>query len=194
MIALLTGQIHTINLKGAVILVNGVGYRVWLPLTDISRIGKPGDHITLHIHTHVREDALELFGFLDQESLSVFELVIQISGIGPKIGLAMLSGMSAKQFQSCVVSSDHVALTRIPGVGPKTAQRIVLELKDKMNRIEGIALSSNMHSSILDDLRSAISNLGYKSQQIDKAIKAVEHLAKEQKPLETLLKEALKHL
>ena len=190
MIAYLVGQLHTKNLKSAVILSAGVGYRVFMPLSDLSHLGETGQQIAVHVHTHVREDAFELFGFLSEQSLMCFEQLISVSGIGPKMALGVLSGMETAELADTISSGDYVKLTRIPGIGPKTAQRLVLELKDKMRP----AFPLFGFGNVLTDLRSAISNLGYKPAQVEKAAKSVEHLAKQNRPLGDLLREALREI
>jgi Holliday junction DNA helicase RuvA len=162
-----------------------------MPLFDLSTLGEPGSQVQVHIHTHVREDALELFGFLSEEGLECFERLTSVSGIGPKMALGVLSAMRPDDLGSIIGSGDYQALTRIPGIGLKTAQRLVLELKDKM---VANPLTFWASSSVLGDLRSAIANLGYKAAQIDKAVKSVEHLAKANKPLGDLVREALREI
>lgn len=190
MIAYLTGQLQVKNLRTAVILISGVGYRVSMPLSDLSALGAPGQQVSVHVHTHVREDVLELFAFLSEDSLVCFEQLISVSGIGPKMALGILSGMETSELADTLGSGDHVKLTRIPGIGPKMAQRLVLELKDKIKLAAPVWVSGG----VLSDLRSAISNLGYKPHQVDKAIKSVEHLAKQNQPLGDLLREALREI
>jgi holliday junction DNA helicase RuvA len=194
-IAFLSGIIHAKNLRTVVVLVGGVGYKVSLPLSDISCIRELGENIFLHIHTHVREDALDLYGFLAEDSLTLFEHIIAISGVGPKLALSILSGMETKELIQTLVNGDFVALTRVPGVGQKTAQRLVLELKDRLSQSVLFCSSSvNNSSQVLVDLRSAISNLGYKPAIVEKAVKSVEPMAKQGLPLELLVKEALRQL
>lgn len=195
MIASLSGKILSKNLRFVVIDVAGVGYRVMLPLSDISKLGEKNDAIFLFIHTHIREDALELYGFLTESSMSLFELLISVSGVGPKLALTLLSGMDAEQLSRTIVSGDFVALTRVPGIGQKTAQRLILELKDRLEKsaaISGFAVGNSNH--LIADLRSAILNLGYKSATVEKAVKSVEPLVKDGLTLESLVKEALKQL
>jgi Holliday junction DNA helicase RuvA len=191
MIAYLTGQLQTKNLRAAIILTGGVGYRVSMPLYDLSILGEQGSQVSVYIHTHVREDALELFGFLSEEGLECFERLISVSGIGPKMALGVLSAMRPDDLCNIIGSGNFQALTRIPGIGLKTAQRLVLELKDKMTTSP---LTFWVAGSVLGDLRSAISNLGYKAVQVDKAVKSVEHLAKANKPLGDLVREALREI
>jgi len=194
-IASLSGDIFSKNLRVVIVSVSGVGYRVQMPLSDISKLGEVGETIFLHIHTHVREDALDLYGFLSEDSLVLFEQLISVSGIGPKLALTLLSGMDSRQLAQTLVNGDHLALTHVPGIGQKTAQRLVLELKDRLKSGASIAsLPTSGSSHLLSDLRSAILNLGYKSQTVERAVKSVEALANQGQTLEVLVKEALKQL
>jgi Holliday junction DNA helicase RuvA len=190
LIAYLSGKLLEKNLKDVVLLVGGVGYKVYLPLSQFAKLGDIGEVANLRIHTLVKEDAIALYGFLDEQSLRLFEQLIQVSGIGPKLALAMLSGIESQALMSALRNGDHLSLTRIPGIGAKTAARLVLELKDRLSGIDFIAKSPT--SSTLHDLRSALLNLGYKPQLIDQAIKSVETLASDGYPLDKLIKEALK--
>ncbi len=195
MIAFLSGSVQAKNLRAVIVLVSGVGYRVSMPLSDISRVGFVGEAVSLHIHTHVREDALDLYGFLAEDSLVLFEHLISISGVGPKLALSLLSGMETKQLIQTLVNGDYVTLTQVPGVGQKTAQRLVLELKDRLSQsMLVLPNSANNFSHVLSDLRSAIANLGYKPAIVEKAVKSVESMAKQGLPLEILVKEALRQL
>jgi len=190
MIAYLSGTLLEKNLKDVVLLVGGVGYKVFLPLSQFSKLGNVGETVNLRIHTLVKEDAIALYGFLDAQSQLLFEQLIQVSGIGPKLALAMLSGIESSALMSALRSGDHLSLTRIPGIGAKTAARLVLELKDKLSGIDFVPKSQA--GSTLHDLRSAMLNLGYKPQLIDQAIQSVESLATDGYPLDKLIKEALK--
>lgn len=195
MIAFLKGELISKDLRSAIILVQGVGYQVFLPMTDLSQFSELGATVQVHIHTCVREDSLELFGFLSLEKKMLFEHLISVSGIGPKTALAMLSGMEPKDFVGFIAQGNYSALTSVPGVGPKTAQRLVLELKDKLQKI-GFGETRQLEpvKGALDDLRSAVLNLGYKAPLVEKALKAVEPLAKEGHTIEHLVREALRHL
>src|SRR5688572_1779464 len=180
MIAFLQGELLSKDLRSAVIIVHGVGYQVFLTLTDLSRFAEIGGQVQLHIHTCVREDSIELFGFLSLEKKTLFEHLISVSGIGPKTALAMLSGMEPQDFAAYIADGNHSALTSVPGVGPKTAQRLVLELKDRLKNVSwGSIKQSEPSKKVIDDLRSAVMNLGYKAPLVEKAIKAIEPLAKE---------------
>jgi Holliday junction DNA helicase RuvA len=194
LIAFLQGELFSKDLRSAIINVGGVGYQVYMPLTDLASFSELGAQVKLHIHTCVREDALDLFGFISLEKKSLFENLISVSGIGPKTALAMLSGMEPQDFANHIFHADIAALTSVPGVGPKTAQRLILELKDKLKNLSLASGSTPSGRSNLDDLRSAVLNLGYKPTHVEKAIKAVEPLAKDGQTLQQLVKEALRHL
>jgi len=194
MIAFLQGELLSKDLRSAIINVSGVGYQVFMPLTDLASFSELGASTKLHIHTCVREDSIELFGFIALEKKNLFENLISVSGIGPKTALAMLSGMEPQDFASYIAHGDIAALTSVPGVGPKTAQRLVLELKDKLKNTTFVSGITPASRSTLDDLRSAVLNLGYKASLVEKAIKAVEPLSKDGHTLQQLVKEALRHL
>ena len=194
MIGLLRGIVLQTDLRRVILDVNGVGYNVQLPLVDLG-VMKQGEEVTLFIHTHVREDALNLYGFMQEEALALFELLISISGVGPRIGLAFLSGMSAIEIQNAIVESDAARLTKIPGVGKKTAERIVLELKDKVEKQRPVGTAGSGEGQLLwDDLSSALLNLGYKKAQVDRAIEKTRAQELPSASLSDLLKEALKNI
>ena len=194
MIGLLRGIVLQTDFRRVLLDVNGVGYNIQLPLVDLGRMAE-GEEVVLFIHTHVREDALNLYGFMEEEALSLFELLISISGVGPRIGLAFLSGMSAAEIQNAIVESNVGRLTKIPGVGKKTAERIVLELKDKVEkqRPAGNAIAGE-GQMLWDDLSSALLNLGYKKNQVDRAIEKTKAQDLTGPSLSELLKEALKNI
>jgi Holliday junction DNA helicase RuvA len=156
----------------AVVDVGGVGYRVAIPLSTFYRIGEPGDDVTLLTHTHVREDALALFGFLTAAEQALFERLIAVSGVGPRLALSILSGIEAPDLVAALRSSDVVRLTRIPGVGKKTAERLVLELKDKMAGLAAAeaAPAAAPAASAKEDLVSALVHLGYSRPEAEKGV------------------------
>ena len=135
MIAHVRGRLVRKEPQEAVVDVGGVGYRVAIPLSTFYRIGEAGDEVSLLTHTHVREDTLALFGFLTPGEQALFERLIAVSGVGPKLALSILSGIEAPDLVSALRTSDVARLTRIPGVGKKTAERLVLELKDKVQNL-----------------------------------------------------------
>ena len=137
MIAHLRGQILSKTPNAVVIDCGGVGYELAISVTTYTEIGEVGAEVRLHVHTHVREDALLLFGFAEQTEKRLFEKLLTISGIGPKLAITVLSGISADRLVGAIRSGDHATLTKIPGIGKKTAERVVLELKDKLDDLAG---------------------------------------------------------
>lgn len=197
MIAFLRGRVIEKQPNRVIVDVGGVGYDVAVPLSTFYGVGEPGADVTLRVHTHVREDALTLFGFLTPLELAVFERLIAVSGIGPKLALAVLSGIEPRDLVKAVQRNDIARLTAIPGVGKKTAERIGLEMKDRLPKaIEALAGSLPPPSpgdALRDDLVSALVNLGYHRQAIDTALDAV--LEDGDAPVfETALRAALKRL
>ena len=157
MIAQLRGRLLRKAPQEAVVDVGGVGYRVTIPLSTFYRVGEPGAEVTLLTHTHVREDALALFGFLTAVEQELFERLIAVSGVGPKVAISILSGIEAPELAAALRSSDIARLTRIPGVGKKTAERLVVELKDKMQDLPAAeAAVPASPSAATDDLVSAL--------------------------------------
>lgn len=193
MIAQLIGKVTNFNLKWAIINVQGVGYKVHMPAGDLAQLESGNSEITLFIHTSVREDAIDLYGFLNSEALQLFELLIGITGVGPKLALSILSGMAADEFKICIHKGDAKRLTKIPGVGKKGAERMVLELTDKLGKLNAPLFSfhENKADLILKDVRSAITNLGYRDAQIDPAIESIRDKALGGASLQNLLKDAL---
>jgi Holliday junction DNA helicase RuvA len=194
MIGHLQGVVFRKTLNSAIIDVGGVGYLLRMPLSDLARLGEEGSPIGVHIHTHVREDAIDLFGFLDLASMGLFERLIGISGIGPRLALTLLSGMEVEILTRAIRSGDVPTLTRVPGVGKKTGERIVLELKDKLDPTGLAAQSSPGALPPMEDLRSALENLGYKAAQVDRAIAALDEEKMKDADLQTLVREALGQL
>ncbi len=192
MIASLKGTVLTKRPEGVIVDVNGVGYRLSVPLCSLTDIPEPGETVFIHTYTHVREDALQLFGFLNEKDREVFTTLIGISGIGPKLGLAILSGMPAERFVEAVQNEDVTMLTTIPGLGKKTASRLILELKGKLPSLDPGEASSSRVSQEESDAISALVNLGYKKQFSEKAVEtAVRNGAGS---IEDIIMEALKNL
>ena len=179
MIAHLRGRILDKQPNRIVVDVNGVGYDVTVPLSTFYGLGDPGAEIALRIHTHVREDALLLYGFATALEQDLFERLIGISGIGPKVALAVLSGIEPIDLVRAIERGDLARLTAIPGVGKKTSERIVLELKDRLPRAHVAAVAAGAVQeppAVRDDVLSALMNLGYHrplaEKAVDSAIKA----------------------
>jgi Holliday junction DNA helicase RuvA len=197
MIGYLAGTFRHLEIDAALIVVGGVGYRVLMPVPDLAR-AHVGAECEVWVHTHVREDAIVLFGFASREGLVMFERLVAVQGVGPKTALALLSGIDASELPRVIGEKDEARLTKIPGVGKKTAARIVLELAEKMAK-ESLASPSsargrNGQAGALDDLRSALANLGYKAPQIDRAVQKVKPHAEEGATLSDLVREALRHV
>ena len=176
MIAHLRGALLEKHSNAAIIEAAGVGYEVFIPISTYTRLPDPGVEVKLRIHTHVREDALLLYGFYTQEEKVVFEKLISVSGIGAKVGLAVLSGISTSDLLAALGSGDVAMLTRIPGIGKKTAERMIVELKDKIDGIAaGLPASSGPSpapASPLDqDVLSALVNLGSPRAAAEAALK-----------------------
>ena len=195
MIAFLRGRVLEKHPNRIVIDVNGVGYELYVPLSTYYDVGDEGSEIALRVHTHVREDALQLYGFLTPLEQQLFERLIAISGIGPKLAVAVLSGIDSHEFVASIQRADVARLTRIPGIGKKTAERIVLELKD---RIADVAASSSAGEQpqtdrLRDDLVSALENLGYHRPLAEKAVDVV-RARSGSAPFEDALKGALREL
>jgi holliday junction DNA helicase RuvA len=176
MIAFLRGRVLDKSPNRIIIDVNGVGYEVHVPLSTYYDIGDAGSEVSLHVHTHVREDALQLYGFLTPLEQLLFQRLIGISGIGPKLAVSVLSGIGSRELVTAVQQADLARLTRIPGVGKKTAERIVLELKDRLGDVPAAPDTAGARPSTGDRLRSdlisALENLGYHRPLAEKAVDA----------------------
>jgi len=158
-----------------VIDCGGVGYELWISVTTFTELGEVGAETRLHVHTHVREDALQLYGFHEVTEKLLFEKLLTISGIGPKLAITVLSGISAGRLVGAIRGGDHATLTKIPGIGKKTAERVVLELKDKLDDLAGGAPAANAPLSlgaVADDVLSALVNLGYARAVAQKAVES----------------------
>ncbi len=171
MIAQLHGRLLRKGPQEAVVDVGGVGYRVTIPLSTFYRCGEPGAEVTLLTHTHVREDALALFGFLTAVEQELFERLIAVSGVGPKLAISILSGIEAPELAQALRASDIARLTRIPGVGKKTAERLVVELKDKMQDLPAAEAAPHAApGTATDDLVSALLHLGYSRPEAERGV------------------------
>lgn len=174
MIARLAGTLLEKHVQRLVIDVNGVGYEVLVPVSTFYAVGDPGSPVVLRIHTHVREDLLQLFGFASALELTLFERLIAVNGIGPKLALAVLSGIEPADLVAAVRQNDVARLTRVPGVGRKTAERMIVELRDRLP--ETVVAPDAVEApggELRDDLLSALANLGYQRQAVEKAVDAV---------------------
>jgi Holliday junction DNA helicase RuvA len=174
MIAFLRGRLHEKHPNRLTVDVHGVGYDVFVPLSTFYRLPDAGGEVSLRVHTHVREDAISLFGFASALELQIFEWLIGVSGIGPKLALAVLSGIEPQDLVAAVQQGDVARLTAIPGVGKKTAERIGLELKDRLPLAIAVeaqpSAAADDAGNLRSDLLSALLNLGYHRAFAEKAV------------------------
>jgi holliday junction DNA helicase RuvA len=198
MIAYIQGEILKKSPHSVVIEAGGLGYEVMVPLSTFYTLPEKNERVSLHVHTHVREDSLLLFGFRTDAEKELFTMLISISGIGPKLAIGVLSGMGPQDLLESIAAGDAVRLRAIPGVGKKTAERIVLELKEKAGRILGekateTAVPPADIQAHTDDALSALVNLGYPLKSAKQAIEVVLQ-GHGVRTLEELIKGALKTL
>ncbi len=174
--------------------VGGVGYQIFIPLSVFYRLPEPGEKVRLFIHTHLREDALHLFGFLEPEEKQVFLLLNSVAGIGPKLAVTILSGIPADDLARALKEGDQARLQSIPGVGKKLAERMVVELRDKAvaMRPPEASAAANGGSEVSRDAVSALVNLGYRRADAEKAVREIAQ--KGESNLADVLKEALRRL
>lgn len=205
MIATLTGNVLLTGPDRAVIDVSGVGYEVFLSADGLSRLPEKGEQIFLHIHTHVREDAIVLYGFLEAEEKEMFLVLKTVSGIGPKLGLAILSGMRVAELCQAIVGEDISRLTTLQGVGKRTAERLCVELKDKVGHwqpagigCEKVVDRSQAYGGAVADTLSVLLNLGYPDPVARQALTMVKKRVGVDvfaaMPVEELIREALRTL
>ncbi|HMG37400.1 MAG TPA: Holliday junction branch migration protein RuvA [Blastocatellia bacterium] len=200
MIAQLTGKLTYKLPNSAIIDVGGVGYEVHIPVTTFYELGEPGSEVSLKIHTHVREDAIQLFGFRTYREKDLFLKLTSVSGIGPKLGITMLSGMPAGDLIRAIKAGDLAKLTAIPGVGRKTAERVVVELRDKVSsdatdlqEAEPLPAHEGQLESVRGDTVAALIALGYPKPMAERAVAAA--LAEQgEVTIEAVLKRSLKRL
>jgi Holliday junction DNA helicase RuvA len=186
MIASLSGTVLSRTPDNVIIEINGVGYQVNVSINTLSNMPEEGKGIFLHIYTHVREDSLQLYGFRTQDEKKIFVTLLGISGIGPKMALNILSGISHEDFLDSIEKEDVSMLCTIPGLGKKTAQRLILELREKLPSPTGVK------DRVFEDTLSALINLGYKKSVAQQSIEKV--YTTKFNDIESLLREALKQL
>ncbi len=204
MIAYVKGELVQKQIGYVVIDVGGLGYKIFMSEPSIDEIGNIGDEVKVHTYYRVSEDDISLFGFNTQEELRMFELLISVSGIGAKTAIAMLACIEPSQFAIAVISNDIDTLKKIPGVGPKSAQRIVLELKDKMKKEQQIAELTNatleqkskikkviVADSKVQEAIDALQVLGYTKKDVEKALEQIDTA---ELKVEDIIKKALKEL
>ncbi|MCL4796985.1 MAG: Holliday junction branch migration protein RuvA [Bryobacteraceae bacterium] len=176
MIALLRGILEEKHPNQAIVVCQGVGYDVAIPVTTFSTLPAMGEEVTLRVHTHVREDALVLYGFATVEEKALFEKLITVTGVGPKLAITILSGVPARELAGIIRTGEVAQLTRIPGIGKKTAERLVLELRDKIDFGAAPAASAGQPaaralSGLEQDCVSALVNLGGKAEAAETAVR-----------------------
>ena len=188
MIAHVRGRLIAKHPNQAIVEAAGVGYDVNISVPTFSQLPALGTEVALHVHTHVREDSIALFGFLRPAEKQLFERLISVSGIGPKLAITILSGMPADEMVGAIRGNDVARLTRIPGIGKKTAERMVLELRDKLQGF-GVAPVAALASPIEEDVLSALVNLGYQRPAAERALAKVGNGNRQS--FEALFREAL---
>jgi Holliday junction DNA helicase RuvA len=194
MIAQLAGVLAHKSPEQLVLDVQGVGYQVLVSLNSFYRLPEPGAAVRLLIHTHVREDALQLYGFLDRQEKDLFLLLNSVSGIGPRLALNILSGTPTTELLDALEAADLVRLVAIPGVGKKTAERLVLELRDKIKLVKGARAADDGRraSGLESEAVSALVNLGYRQNEAERAVKAAR--AAGANDIEAVIRSALKRV
>lgn len=194
MIAHLRGKLLAKHPNQAIVETGGVGYDIAISVPTFSGLPAAGGEVALHIHTHVREDQLALYGFLQASEKVLFEKLLTVSGIGPKLAITILSGMPAEEMTGAIRGNDVGRLTRIPGIGRKTAERMVLELRDKLPPASaGQPVEMPTVSPIEEDVLSALVNLGYQRAAAEKGVAAAAKVAKTPS-FDVLFREALARL
>jgi Holliday junction DNA helicase RuvA len=193
-IARLTGRVAD-KLEDRVILdVGGVGYEVFTPGSTLARVGPVGSALVLHTVTHVREDAIHLYGFINLDEKRIFESVTAVSGIGPKLGLAVLSGLSPPEFRKAIVEKNIAALTAISGIGRKTAERMVVDLRDRMSDGSDSLPQDVASPSVFQDAVTALVTLGYPRAAAIKAVRQSLEALDPDPPVEVIVRRALGHM
>lgn len=198
MIALLTGRLAFKAPTYVAVDVHGVGYEVFIPLSTYYNLPNVDDALTLSVHTHVREDAIQLFGFSTQQEKDSFVLLMTVSGIGPKSALGILSALPVCDLVSAIQSGDVEKLESVPGIGKKSAGRLVLELKDKVVKLHPGLTPQDIHvpnaGDTFDDALSALTNLGYRASDAKEALKGVQRSRSGTLTLQELIRDSLKNL
>lgn len=197
MIALLTGKLAHKSPEFIILDVNGVGYQVFIPFSTYYQLPAEGSPVSLQIHTSVKEDAINLYGFRTQQEKELFQLLIGVSGVGPKLANSILSNSEPSELAASLMDGNIARLSAIPGIGKKTAERLVLELKEKMKKLGIVAAPAGVapasaKKEIRDDVLSALINLGYKESVVQKALAELKVTGDD--TVESLLKQALKVL
>ena len=199
MIAHIQGGLNFKSPEYLIIDVDGIGYEVQVPLTTFYDLPEVGSTVALHIHTHVREDALQLYGFQSREEKQLFVRLMSVAGIGPRLAVNILSGITPVELAQTLLQGDLARLISIPGVGRKTAERMMVELRDKVSTFvlsQDVAIPAvqTADEAMIEDALSALVNLGYKKGLAKRAIDEAQQRLQEEATLEILLKESLRSL
>ena len=192
MIGRVQGKILEKNSHQVVVDVQGLGYEVEIPLTTFFHLGENGSEVMLYTHLVVREDAHLLFGFSTVSERELFRALIKVNGVGPKLAVAILSGVDVKAFSRCIQNNDVKALTSLPGVGKKTAERLIIEMRDRLPALaDGFLPSAQRAPAVVADAEAALIGLGYKPQEAARALAQIED---QDVSVERLIRQALKSL
>lgn len=195
MFAYIKGSLEVKSINYVVVENNGIGYKIYMSSKSIGTIGNIGEQVKVHIHYHVREDDISLYGFNSEEELRMFEIVINVSGVGVKSALTMLSDITPSSFALAVINDDVTRLTKVPGVGKKTAQRLILELKDKLKSediaSEEIEVEEKKNNNINNDAVVALQVLGYSKKEAETVLEKIDTNGLS---IEETIKQALKYL
>lgn len=202
MIAFIQGELCEVGQDTIIVACQGIGYEIQVPVSVAQSLPDLGSRVKIYTYTYVREDALGLFGFLTRDDLTVFKLLITVNGVGPKAALAILSSMTADELRFAILAEDAKAISKAPGIGPKTAKRMIIELKDKLDLESMIdnhgdsstyaAGNTEAAASVRDEVIMALTALGYSNTEAVRAVRAVS--GADEMDSETLLKQALKKI
>ncbi len=202
MIAFIQGELCEVGQDTIIVACQGIGYEIQVPVSVAQSLPDPGNRVKIYTYTYVREDALGLFGFLTRDDLTVFKLLITVNGVGPKAALAILSSMTADELRFAILAEDAKAISKAPGIGPKIAKRMIIELKDKLDLESMIdnhgdsstyaAGNAEAAASVRDEVIMALTALGYSNTEAVRAVRAVS--GADEMDSETLLKQALKKI
>ena len=202
MIAFIQGELCEVGQDTIIVACQGIGYEIQVPVSVAQSLPDPGNRVKIYTYTYVREDALGLFGFLTRDDLTVFKLLITVNGVGPKAALAILSSMTADELRFAILAEDAKAISKAPGIGPKIAKRMIIELKDKLDLESMIdnhgdsstyaAGNAEAAASVRDEVIMALTALGYSNTEAVRAVRAVS--GADEMDSEALLKQALKKI
>lgn len=196
MIASIKGRIVHKTTESVVVETGGVGYEVFIPLSTFYTLPRDGEAVSLRVHTHLKEDAIQLYGFLTQEEKEVFQLLISVSGVGPRLARNILSGVAVGDLVQAISSSDKARLGSIPGIGAKSSERLILELKDKIGAVSLKGAPREEPAPVADqlvtDVVSALENLGYRTAHAEEAARKAARSLGDEPAFENVLKESLR--